>query len=461
MNEANELLETLVDTQKKSIETFVDTTNKFQEAIKSGNPIEKTTEICQDWWNSQLELLNEITSGTKDAEKTENASQKSAQNRMEDFYKNIYENQADTIRKSIEYNLNLFQTLSNIGKNSTNTNEQFQSIHSNWNSLFESWTSALNSTHGMLNTSLPTNFNHELFQTIFNTNSVYTKLQDFYKPYFKAIKENNFNAENLKSLLDPTEYKKITEEIFKLLFQGNGVNSLVESNLKFVQDYFSNQQNTSKEFKEFWTILSEKFPHLISGDFAKFNDLYKSITTSYRDLFSPMVHLISNAKEKENFELTLDTLDKSSIYSVQLAKIQYLLYSTGQKAAEELFTSIFDKSKQQDFTHSFQNFFNEWVSINEKQYTALFATDEFSKLKAELLTLSLAVNKNIEKQFESRVEFLPLVVKSELNELYKTIYDLKKMVKALELKYNTTKPEEPIATTTSTTNKSTAKKANA
>ena len=444
MNEANELLETLVDTQKKSIETFVDTTTKFQEAVKSGKAIEKTTEICKDWWNSQLELLNEITSGTKnETEKTANSSQ----NMMEDFYKNLFDNQVSNMEKAAEFNLNFFNSVSNFGKKSNETNEQFHSIQENWNSLFESWTTALNSSYGMLNKSLPTNFNPDLFQSIFNTNTLYSKLQDFYKPYFTAIKENNFSAENLKTLLDPTEYKKITEESFKLFFQDNGLNSLVDSNIKFVQDYFANHQNSSKEHKEFWKVFTDKFPHLISQDYTKISDVYKNISTSYRELFAPMLHFVSNVKEKENFELVLDTLDKSSNYGVQLSKIQNLLYSTGQKASGELFASIFDKSKQQDFSHSFQNFFNEWASINEKHYTSLFATDEFSKLKAELLTLSLAVNKNIEKQFENRVEFLPLVVKSELNELYKTIYDLKKTVKSLESKYNATAATATTAAT--------------
>ena len=45
MNKANEIFETIVETQKKTIDTLVDTTNKFQDAMKSGNSMEKTTEM--------------------------------------------------------------------------------------------------------------------------------------------------------------------------------------------------------------------------------------------------------------------------------------------------------------------------------------------------------------------------------------------------------------------------------
>ena len=71
-------------------------------------------------------------------------------------------------------------------------------------------------------------------------------------------------------------------------------------------------------------------------------------------------------------------------------------------------------------------------------------------MKAEVLTLSLEVKTNIEKQFETRIEHLPLVVKSEMNELYQTIHDLKKTIKALEIKVNIAKAENNSTTKTTT-----------
>jgi polyhydroxyalkanoate synthesis regulator phasin len=115
-----------------------------------------------------------------------------------------------------------------------------------------------------------------------------------------------------------------------------------------------------------------------------------------------------------------------------------------------MFTYLTEKMKETTMTTSFQPFFNEWVNINEKHYTTLFSTEEFSKLKADLTTLSFEIKKNLEKQFENRIESLPLVVKSEMDELYKTIHDLKKTVKTLENKLSTE------TTTTRTTTKKAA-----
>lgn len=463
MSNTNELLEVIVDTQKKSIETFVETTNKLQEAVKSGNPIEKATEIYQNWWDKQLSLLNNATTQTKT--EVENTIH-STQDKTEDFYKKAYETQIEAIKKAADFNLNLMNSFSNLGKKNSESNDQFQAAYSNWNTLFESWTKSLNSTFETLNNSFPKSFNYEMFQNSMNTNSLFLKLQNFYQPYFNAVKSGNFSAESLKSMFDPSQYKKITEETFSNFFKGQGLNSMIESTTKQIYDFFKNQQNSSKEYQEFWKVFSEKFPTMISSDFGKYNDTFKNISSSYKDLFEPAMKLISNPKEKENLELAIASLDKSTLYSVKLAQIQYLLYTTGQKVAEEVGKVILEKSNNINSTESFQGFFNEWVNINEKHYSQLFSTEEFSKLKAEILTLSLDVKKNIEQQFENKIEHLPLVVKSEMDELYQTIHDLKKTVKNLEMKISNPKTTETVKTaapkataSTTTASKTAAKKA--
>ena len=452
MNNTNEIFETIVETQKKTIDTLVDTTNKFQEAIKSGNPLEKSSEIYQNWWDTQLTILNNITNKTKSGVEENLHSTKS---KTEDFYKNLYEQQIDAVKKAAEFNLNFFNTVSNLGKNTTETNESFNAVYGQWNTLFESWTKSLNTTFETLSKSMPSNLNTDLFQTTYNTNSLFLKLQDFYKPYFTAFKDNKFSVDSMKSLFDPAQYKTITEETFASFFKKNDLNTLIESNSKMIQDFFANQKNSTKEYQEFWTLFTSKFPHLFSNDLGKLNDVFTNVSTSYTELFAPAMKLVSNSKEKENIELLISTLDKSTTYNVKLAQIQYLLYTTGQKVAEEVGKHIVDKTQNQDVNYTFQTFFNEWVAINEKHYAVLFGTDEFSKLKAEVLTLSLEVKKNIEKQFETRIEHLPLVVKSEMTELYQTIHDLKKTIKSLEAKVNVAK----TTTTTSATKTTTAKKA--
>ena len=444
MNNTKEILDTVVDTQKKAINSFVETANKFQEALKSENAFEKSTEIYKNWWESQVSLFNNLSKDSKlDAPFSTNFTSE----KVDDFYKNIYTSQLDAIKKATDFNLNLYNTLSSFGKPVTETQEQFFTMNSNWNTLFESWTKSLNSTFESLNKTLPKNmFNKDLFTNAFNTNNLYFKLQEYYQPLFSALKANNFSVDNYKNIFEPSHYKKITEELFQNFFPANNLNSLLENNTKFVQDFFTSQKNSNKDFQAYWNTFTEKFPTLVSTDFAKWNDSFKNTQHTFSESFAPLMRLVNDSKEKENVELALASLDKASVYSMKLAEMQYLLYTTGQNVAKDLANLVTERSKDVTFTTSFQPFFNEWVALNEKHYTQLFATDDFSKLKGELTSLSLEIKKNLEAQFENKIEVLPLVVKSEMYELYKTIHDLKKTIKTLENKVSSF--EKPVAKTT-------------
>lgn len=448
MNNTKQILDTVVETQTKAINSFVETANKFQEALKSDNAFEKSTEIYKNWWESQMSIYKNLATDSKlDVPFTNNFTT----DKTEDFYKNIYTNQLDAIKKATDFNLNLYNSLSSFGKSTNETNEHLLYANNTWNTLFESWTKTLNTTIESLTKTLPKDtFNVDLFKNAMNTNALYYKLQEFYQPLFNAFNTKNYSVDTITQLFEPTHYKKITEELFQNFFPTNNLNSLLENNTKYVQNFFESQKNTNKEFQAYWNTFTEKFPHLVSGDFAKFNNTFSTVNNSYSDLFAPLMKLVSNTKEKENIELAITAIDKASVYSTKLAELQYLLYTTGQDVAKDTATLVSEKATDLNWTSSFQPFFNEWVTLNEKHYTKLFSTEEFSKLKGELTTLSLDIKKNLESQFENKIETLPLVVKSELNELYQTIHDLKKTIKNLENKVNATEKVVAPKTTTST-----------
>ena len=170
MNSTKEILETVVDTQKKAINSFMETANKFQDAFKSGNGFEKTTEIYNDWLKNQMAEFKDITTEAK--EESENLF-KTSKDKAEEFYKNIYQNQLDAIKKSVEFNWNTGNPFTNFGKPTNEATESFTAIQNNWTSLFESWTKTLNTTFESLNKTMPNAMNNDLWENAFKTNSLY------------------------------------------------------------------------------------------------------------------------------------------------------------------------------------------------------------------------------------------------------------------------------------------------
>ena len=67
--------------------------------------------------------------------------------------------------------------------------------------------------------------------------------------------------------------------------------------------------------------------------------------------------------------------------------------------------------------------YNESVKTNEALFSDLFASKEFSEAKGETMGLIMDVKAYFEKQYEKTFANVPVVFKSDLEELQKTIYD--------------------------------------
>jgi hypothetical protein len=85
--------------------------------------------------------------------------------------------------------------------------------------------------------------------------------------------------------------------------------------------------------------------------------------------------------------------------------------------------------------------FSEWVKVNERLFTELFGSEDFSKVKGETLNLSMEVKKHFESQFENAFRNYPIVFKSEIDELNKTIYSLRKQLKDLQAQFTGEAPK--------------------
>jgi BMFP domain-containing protein YqiC len=89
--------------------------------------------------------------------------------------------------------------------------------------------------------------------------------------------------------------------------------------------------------------------------------------------------------------------------------------------------------------------YQEWLNTNDKHFVTLFETEEYSKLMSEVSALQLGLKKKIENQMEKAFSNLPLINRSEMDELYLTIQGLKSRISMLENQIDTETSHETIA----------------
>jgi hypothetical protein len=423
MKTNNPILDNIIETQTQAVNSWVDSTKKIQSALMGGNIATEGQTIYKEWIEKQMGAFSGMQANYS----------KMDTSKPEEFFKNWYNQQLAEVKKMTDFNQSVYSSVANFGKSPADYMTNYNHANQAWTKIYNTWMSTLNSTYDTFSKNIPSSLNKDAFKNIFEGNKVYLKLQEFWQPAFAAFQNGNFTAEGFKKFTQPDAYKEITEQMFQSMYGQATLKDVFDASIKKIQDFFVNQQNLSKEYASTFTNISNEYPQLISGDFAKLADMYKHAQSVFGKSFEPILKLATPGKEKEAIESNIALLDKISEYAVKQAQLQQHMYSTTQKAIEESAKHTFEKMTPETLQQqSFTEFYNEWLKTNETLFTQLFESDDYSKLKGELLSISMDVKKDFEKQYESVFAIYPIVFKSEAEELYKTVYELKKQVKALE-----------------------------
>ncbi len=458
MKTTKNLMDAMVESSSKTVNNWVETAQKAQKAALSGSSLEKNSELYKEWLSNQMSIFKNIslTDGpTAASEKAEDAKQN-----MEEFYKNWYSNQLSAFQQMTDFNKKLMESWVNFSTPSNEENTTFGNWNKTATEMYENWMNTMNNTFNNLSKTLKDNLNKEVFENMFQSQHVILKMQEFYAPFYKAMQNGSFNADSFKQYIDPAMYKKNMESMFSNLMPQANMKEFFESYMNQIQNLMNNSQSLAKDFKESLQKFASSYPDLFNGDMSKAMSMYNQMSDNFQKSVAPYLKLVSGGKEKQRIEAAFDTLDKIAIHQIKNAQLQYLIMTSGQSSLEKSMEMVAEKFKSQAEITSFHKFFQEWVNINENTFISLFNSDEYSALRAEVTSLSLAIKKDLEIQFEQQMAVYPFVFKTDMNEVYQTIHDLKNKVKALETQLAALKisaleleDEEPAKTTKSGTRK--------
>ena len=450
--------EAVVEAQTKSINNFMESTQKFQKAMMGGHIKEKGTDIYNEWLQGQLNIMG-LANTTTGATTNNNNSLYN-----QDYYKSWYGNQMNMMKQMVDSNQGMYNQFINFGKPMQTVQDSFGGMNGTWTNMYNNYMSTINNMSTNFTNMLPNSTTKDAFSTMFQTQNVYLKMQELMQPMMTAMqnmKAGTWDATAMTNMFDMNQYKQVTEKMFEGFFPtNNNFNPMFESYIKNIESYFANNTATQKDFSAHYQNMLKNWPSLMGTDFNKMNDVMNTYSTNvFGKAMEPMLNMITPSKEKEGVETMINVVDKMMSYYTKQAQMQYLLYTASQKSAEQTVSMMTEKMKTSTTATTpvnFQEFFTEWVASNEKIYTDLFASDEFSTTKSALLNVSLGIKKELETQFETQFASFPIVYRTEMDELYSTVNTLKNKIKELEAQLKHTTPL--THTTTATTEEAKAAK---
>ena len=132
---------------------------------------------------------------------------------------------------------------------------------------------------------------------------------------------------------------------------------------------------------------------------------------------------------REFMERVNQTLDAYIHYNVALTQYFAPFYQSGMHAAEKVFQHLSEFKGKELTAETFREFYRVWWTINEDVYHQMFGSEEFTKLLGEVLRQGLLFKKQLDDLSDHIIQFTNLPTKQDMDEIYKTIYDLRKEVR--------------------------------
>jgi class III poly(R)-hydroxyalkanoic acid synthase PhaE subunit len=342
---------------------------------------------------------------------------------------------------------NAMNTMSNAAEAASN---QMFALYDSWRTMYNSWASAMgkmpNPLQGMM-TAFPNPASSDAFSNMSTMANTYFRLFEFWQPMLKTMQEmmtrgENWNEDSFKAMFDPEQYGRIMNSVFNFV-SPDALQSFQSQVQKLLTTMSESSQASGADMSEMMQQSMQAMSQFASGNVDEAVKTYVDMMSRAQKPLSPVAKMVFIGKDRTALELTDNLLKQYSIFSAQYTKMQQMVSTAGQKAMFELTNRVAEMAKKGEQPKTYDDFFKLWVKSNEVAFDAIFKTEEYSRIQGELQNTSMHIRKYADGLMELAMDDVPVAKRSELDEAYQYIHELKRRVRALERKVEA--QEETIA----------------
>lgn len=245
-----------------------------------------------------------------------------------------------------------------------------------------------------------------------------------WQPLLQSLRDNPADPEAYRQLLDPAKIKQLVDQLFH--FDPDTITRLQQQTAQAAAFY--------EQYGKPWLDAMQQGFSTPPGQ-AQHDSAFKSM----QNMFSAFDQSIGRiwgmpavGKDREKLELMNQCTAAMSAYAARNAEYQHLMYSTGLEAAQALTKELASKAQAGEKLDKFDTLFALWIDVNEKTFNRLFQTKAFTQKRNAVAEAGFKARKLYMALAESQMADVPVARRSEMDELYKTVYELRKQVKTLE-----------------------------
>lgn len=299
------------------------------------------------------------------------------------------------------------------------------------NSPYEAWTKMMEYYNPFDASKMMGAGTRDVFEKILNSNKLYLGVYEQWKKFNDDYLKpgSDIYKENLNQLVN--QFNEIfTNNLIPLLpkeIKGLMINS---------QSYFNTYLKTLENFVGPWSFayqnIADIYMEAIYKDPMKLSDSLKEWKDAYNKTFGILVKSPVVGSSREMLEQNNKAVDSMIDMLISVSEFMTKSLSVGYKNSQEVFEEYFEAVDKGEDPKTFNEFYKMWSKHVENAIEKYFYTDEFSKLIAKAADSYMIFKIEFDKLIEKSLSDSPIVTKSEVDNVYKNVYELRREVRSLK-----------------------------
>lgn len=277
---------------------------------------------------------------------------------------------------------------------------------------------------------IPNSSVKESFDKAMNSYNLYSNLYNFWSNMVGTMpSKQNSDAWDafMKSAMD--NYKKLSSN-FAQSFLPEELRAFITNPLDDIPVYQQTLLNFFRPWVEDSGDLQKNLMLTLKGDKVAYTNFLKEWGELYKNSYSKILNMPMVGSNRVMIEKALKNLDTFIQYFINLNEFATILNNLSVESMEKLVSQLGELSSENKVPESFMEFFKLWSSTNEKAFEELFATESFSKLMNDTVNAGYKFKIGLDDLIQDQLSILPIPNRRELNSVEKTVYELRKKMKA-------------------------------
>lgn len=296
---------------------------------------------------------------------------------------------------------------------------------------YESWMKMMDTYNPFDTSKLMAPFTREVFEKMQNSQKLYLgayeQWEKFNNQVLKPGAENY--KENVDQLVDQFN-KMFMNNLVPLLpkeFQG-----LMVDTQSYFNTYFNSLENILGPWSYAYKNIGDIAMKSMFEDPMYLSDTLKEWKQAYDKTFGILVKSPVVGSSREMLEQNNKAIDAMIDMLVTISEFMTKASSVGYKYSKEAFASYIESIEQGGQPKTFKEFYDMWSKYVEDAIEDYFYTDEFSKLIAKTADSAMIFKIEYDKVIEKALSDLPIVTMSEVDNVYKNVYELRRELRSLK-----------------------------